>query len=64
MTEQEWYARVGADLRYTREGLGWNLYDVAAVVNRSAAWVSYVERGKTRLKAYDYYLLRKEGLVA
>lgn len=62
--EREWYAAVGQSLRRERKRRGWTIYDVAATVDRSGVWVSKVERGLTRLKAYDYERLAREGLVA
>jgi transcriptional regulator with XRE-family HTH domain len=63
VTEQDWYDRLGAMLRQERQRRGWTIYDVGSLVNRSGMWVSVVERGLRRMKAYDYDLLRREGLV-
>ncbi len=61
--ERDWYDRLGTSLRQERHRRGWTIYDLGALVNRSGMWVSSVERGLLRLKAYDYDLLRREGLV-
>ena len=63
MNEERWNANVGQALRDERRRRGWTIYDVAALVNRSGAWVSRVERGIEGMKAYDYWRLRLEGLL-
>lgn len=63
MTEQDWYARIGDALRQERCRRGWTIYDLGVLVNRSGMWVSTVERGLRRMKAYDYYVLQREGLL-
>lgn len=64
MTEQEWYARLGQMLREERHRRAWTIYDVAAIVGTSGMTVSRWERGLRRMKAREYDLLRREGLLA
>ena len=63
MTERQWYSGIGQHVRLERKRRGWTIYDVAALVGRSGMWVSSIERGLIRMKAYDYYRLRQEGLL-
>ena len=61
--EQRWYSKVGASLALNRHLRGWTIYDVAAAVGVSAVAVSRWERGTRHMKAYEYDLLRREGLL-
>lgn len=61
--ERDWFAGVGECLRGNRELRGWTLYDVAALLGCSANAVSRYERGLRRMNAYQFTVLRREGLV-
>lgn len=63
MTERQWYSGIGQRIRQERKRRGWTIYDLGALVDRSGMWVSSVERGLIRMKAYDYHRLREEGLL-
>ena len=63
MTEQDWYAQVGATLRSERQKRGWTIYDVAALLGVSAVAVSHWERAQRRMRAHYYVQLRTEGLL-
>lgn len=64
MTEAEWYFRLGRRLRAERTRRGLTIYDVAALVDVSGVAVSYWERGLRRMKAREYDVLRRSGMVA
>lgn len=61
--ERRWYRKVGASLALNRRLRGWTLYDVAAALDTTAVSVSRWERGAARMRAYQYDLLRREGLL-
>ena len=61
--ERDWYIELGQHIREERQKRGWTIYDLGAVVGRSGMWVSSAERGLRRMKALDYYLLVREGLI-
>lgn len=62
--ERRWYLMLGASLHLNRKRRGWTLYDVAAAIGTNAMTISRWERGLRRMKAYQYDLLRREGLLS
>ena len=68
MSEQErerrWYLILGASLRFNRAARGMTIYDVAAITGTTGVAVSRWERGLRHMKAYQYNLLRREGLLS
>jgi transcriptional regulator with XRE-family HTH domain len=63
MTEREWYAVLGSDLREARKRRGWTIYDTAAALEVTHTTISRWERGLQRMQAYHYDLLRQAGLL-
>lgn len=62
--ERRWYLMVGASLHLNRMQRGWSMADVAAVADTTHVTVSRWERGMRRMRAYQYDLLRREGLLS